>query len=269
MEQPARSGDAGARRARPGSRAAGGAASCRAARSASSARTCAPCGGTRSRSSASASRTRAPRLVDRAAAALHHQIRQRQVVAEARVDLDVVGAAHRVDRAVAAGDRAEPRLGAAHAHLVPPVDALLVPAVGARGSSAGRRRRRRPGRRTARTSRRSASGAQVAFASEKATISPSVWRTARSCAATLPPRGFEITATPGYWSAISSVRSVDASEVTTISSLSRRVVEREQVLDPPRDHRLLVVGRDDHRDGRLDVTRPARGAAPASRGRRR
>ena len=35
--------------------------------------------------------------------------------------------------------------------------------------------------------------------------------------------------------------------MTTISSLSARVVEREQVLDPPLDHGLLVVGGDDHR----------------------
>ena len=86
-------------------------------------------------------------LVDRAPAALHHQIRQRQVVPEARVDLDVVLAAQRVDRAVAAGDRAELRLGHAHRELVAPVDALLVRAVGAR-CAAARRRRPRPGRRT-------------------------------------------------------------------------------------------------------------------------
>ena len=70
------------------------------------------------------------RLVDGAPPALHHQVRQRQVVPEARVDLDVVAAAHGVDRAVAARDRAEPRLGAAHAHLVAPVEAFAVRAVG-------------------------------------------------------------------------------------------------------------------------------------------
>ena len=37
--------------------------------------------------------------------------------------------------------------------------------------------------------------------------------------------------------------------------LVRGVVEREQVLEPPLDHRLLVVGGDDHGHGRLD--RPA------------
>ena len=70
-----------------------------------------------------------------------------------------------------------------------------------------------------RTSLRSASGAHVQFASENATTSLSVWRTALSCAATLPPRGFRITRAPDA-SASSSVRSVDASEVTTSSSRS-------------------------------------------------
>ncbi len=46
-------------------------------------------------------------LVHGAPPALHHQVREAKVVAEARIDLDVVRAAHRVDRAVAAGDRAE------------------------------------------------------------------------------------------------------------------------------------------------------------------
>jgi len=70
-----------------------------------------------------------------------------------------------------------------------------------------------------RTSFRNASGAQVQFASEKATTSLFVCRTALSCAATLPPRGFRITRAPAA-SASSSVRSVDASEVTTSSSRS-------------------------------------------------
>ena len=48
-------------------------------------------------------------VVDRAPAALHHQVREGEVVPEARIDVDVVLAAHGVDRAVAARDRAEPR----------------------------------------------------------------------------------------------------------------------------------------------------------------
>ena len=69
------------------------------------------------------------RLVDRAPAGLHHPVREREVVPPLRVDLDVVRAPHGVDRAVAAGDRAEPRLRLALHHLVAPVDALLVRAV--------------------------------------------------------------------------------------------------------------------------------------------
>ncbi len=51
--------------------------------------------------------------------------------------------------------------------------------------------------------------------------------------------------------------------------LVRGVVEREQVLEPPLDHRLLVVGGDDHGHGRLDWLRrhPPR-AHPGERGRR-
>jgi hypothetical protein len=48
--------------------------------------------------------------VDRPPAPLDHQVGERQVVAEARVDLDVVAQAHGVDRAVAAGHRAGGRL---------------------------------------------------------------------------------------------------------------------------------------------------------------
>ena len=81
---------------------------------------------------------------------------------EARVDLDVVRAAHRVDRAVAAGDGAELRLGGAQRHLVAPVEPLLVRRPRPPRAGAARRRTRRPGRRTGATSCRSASGAQVA-----------------------------------------------------------------------------------------------------------
>src|SRR5579862_6740988 len=68
-------------------------------------------------------------LVHRAHPTLRHEVRERKVVAEARVDLDVVRAPQRVDRAVAPGDRAEPRLRCAREELVPPVHALLIPAV--------------------------------------------------------------------------------------------------------------------------------------------
>ena len=73
---------------------------------------------------------------------------KREVVAEARIDLDVVLAPHGVDRAVAAGDRVDARLVGAQRELVAPVDAL--PCCGRRppGCSAGRRRTRRRDRRS-------------------------------------------------------------------------------------------------------------------------
>ena len=188
-----------------------------------------------------------------------------------RVDLDVVRAPHRVDRAVAARDRAEPRLRLALRHLVAPVDALPVRAVGRlEHELAADVRDVRVGEVAPRAAR-SASGAQVAFASEKATISPSVSRTARSCAATLPPRGLTISRTRGRRtrSTSSCVRSVEASEVTTSSSLLGRVVEREQVLEPPLDHGLLVVGGDDHRHRRLDRLLSHAPACARARARRR
>ncbi len=71
-------------------------------------------------------------LVDGAVASLNHQVREGQIVAEAGIDLDVLRAAHSVDRSVAAGDRVEARLVCAQRELVTPVDALLVRAVAVR-----------------------------------------------------------------------------------------------------------------------------------------
>ena len=48
-----------------------------------------------------------------------------------------------------------------------------------------------------------------------------------------------------------------------------RIVEREQVLEPPLDHRLLVVGGDDHRHVRLDRLPCARAACARARAPRR
>ena len=69
------------------------------------------------------------RLVDRPPPRLDHAIREGEIVAPARVDLDVVTAVQRVDRAVAPGDRAERRLGLAQPHLVAPVQPLPVVAL--------------------------------------------------------------------------------------------------------------------------------------------
>ena len=161
------------------------------------------------------------RLVDGPAAVLDHQVRQREIVAEARVDLDVLRAAHRVDRAVPACHRAELRLGrrgrpSRSASTAPPGSSRRRPRAGA-----GRTRTRPPGRRTARRACAERPGAQVAFASEKATMLGRPSRAPRGpgrrpCRrAGCGSRGRPPT------SASSSVRSVEASEVTTISSLSR------------------------------------------------
>jgi hypothetical protein len=65
-------------------------------------------------------------VVDRAPAALHHRVRERHVVPVARIDLDVVRAPDRVDRALTAGDRPERGLVLAQAVLIAPVDALAI-----------------------------------------------------------------------------------------------------------------------------------------------
>ena len=144
-----------------------------------------------------------------------------EVVAE-RV-LDVVAAPHRVDGAVAAGDRAKSRLLLALPELVAPVRALAVRPVGLleleASADVGDL-----GSAKLRASLRSASGAQVALASEKATSSDSVPRTARSSAGRFPSRGARRRLTRGSRAAISStissVRSSEASEATTTSSCS-------------------------------------------------
>ena len=142
--------------------------------------------------------------VHRAQAALDHVERERQVVAHDRVDDQVGVAPGGVDRAVAAGDRAQARLERAHGQLVAPVEALLVgaacPSSATRRwrtrparSGPGRRRSRRAGRRTRAPAPAAASGSHSALASEKATISPRARCTAASCARILPPRGSSST----------------------------------------------------------------------------
>ena len=99
-----------------------------------------------------------PRRVDGAEAALDHQVREREVVAEARVDLLVALAAHRVDRAVAAGHRVHERLARPQPDLVAPVGALLVRALGRAQLQPAADVGDRAGRRAARRAARSASG---------------------------------------------------------------------------------------------------------------
>ena len=192
-------------------------------------------------------------LVDRAAAALHHQVRQREVVAEARVDLDVVLAPHRVDRAVAAGDRVQHRLGLAHAELVAPVRALAVRPRRPRRAAAGRRRtRRRVGEVADEPAQRRRRPRRVR-----------VRRTRRSRRSSRARRGpaRRPCRRAGSGEPDAAVALGDARD-DVVGRVGRRVggdddldlllgvVEREQVLEPALDHVLLVVGGDDHGDRR-------------------
>ena len=202
-------------------------------------------------------------VVDGAPAALHHHVRQREVVAEARVDLDVVGPAHGVDRAVAAGDRAERR--------------LLLRA--ARSRSASRRPRgSSPPRRssTSRPQTYATSGSAKERTSWRARPAPTsrsrrrrrrsrriVSRTARSCAATLPAAraAEQPNARLACRDRLDQLVGAVVGGVGGDDDLEPvgGVVEREQVLQPPLDHRLLVVGGDDH--GHARVARHRRGRA--------
>ena len=161
------------------------------------------------------------RVVDRTPAPLHHHVRQRQVVAEPRIDLDVVRAPHRVDRAVAAGDRAERRLLRAQPGLEAPVDALAVgagrvgqhePAADVGDVGVGERRARACAARRAPTSR-----------SRRRRRPPPRCCRGRRGSAPRPSRraGSAAGARPRAASTSSSVRSTEASDATTSSSLSR------------------------------------------------
>src|SRR5262245_15623091 len=67
-----------------------------------------------------------PGLVDGTPAALSQLEGKADVLAAARVELDVRLAADRVDAPLPCGDSRQPRLHRAHRHLVAPVEALLV-----------------------------------------------------------------------------------------------------------------------------------------------
>ena len=170
-------------------------------------------------------------------AALDHVERERQVVAHDRVDDEVGLAAGGVDGAVAAGDRAHPRLERAQRHLIAPVQALLVgPALvdaadlaahvadrgSANGATSARERARAPSSRWRPRRRRSR---------------PRARSTAASWARILPPRGS------------SSTRSAPAARARWRGGVRRtvaghdqleplaRVVERAQVGDARRRSR--------------------------------
>ncbi len=208
-------------------------------------------------------------LVDRALAALDHRVRQAEVLAEAV--RDVVRASHGVDRAVAAGDRAERGLARPEPQLVAPVDAFPVRSVRALEAElaadvgdvlvgevadelaqrVGRPRRVRVGE-----------GDDVARALGHRTVQRGELAAARQ----REQADARIVGGTLLHDLVRAVgRAVGDDEDL---ELLGRVVEREQVLEPRRDHVLLVVRGDDHRDARRDV-RLAHGARPDAREQRR
>ena len=192
------------------------------------------------------------RLVDRAAPRLHHPVGEREVVAPLRVDLDVVRPAHGVDRAVAAGDRAEPRLGLALRQLVAPVEALAVRAVG--------RLEHEP----------SADVGDVGVGEVGDELPERIGRPGRVRVGEGDDLAAGLAHGPVLGGDLAAARVDDQPHAVAealdelVRAVGRgvggdddlelvgRVVEREQVLEPALDHRLLVVGGDDHGHVRLD-----------------
>jgi hypothetical protein len=173
-------------------------------------------------------------------------------VAEARVHLDVVRTAHGVDRAVAARDRPHPGFRLAHPELVPPVEPLSIGSVRREDAKLaahvryGRIRERpdehakrigRPGR--IRVGERHDVGIHVA----DGTI------LGRHLAAARVADNLDARELQGnrLGSVVRRVGGDDDLE------LLRRVVELEEILEPPGDHGFLIVRGYDHRDRRLDV----------------
>ena len=132
-----------------------------------------------------------------------------------------------------------------------------------------RRRRRRPGRRSCGRAGGGRRGSRGCSRRRRRRSRPAVAATARSCAATLPPRGNaqepHALVPRGHLGSTMRVgrvgrrvrRDHDPEPVL-------RVVEREQVFEPSADHRLLVVRRHDHRDARRGV-RARDGPRPQAR----
>ena len=192
------------------------------------------------------------RLVDRAPPRLHHPVGKREVVAPLRVDLDVVGPAHRVDRAVPARDRAEPRLRLALGQLVAPVEALLVRAVGRLEHEpaadvcdvrVGEVRDELPERVGSPGRVRVGEGDDLAARLAHGPV----------LGGDLAPAGVHDqphAITEALDELVRAVgRGVGGDDEL---QLVGRVVEREQVLEPAFDHGLFVVGGDDHGHARLD-----------------
>ena len=193
-------------------------------------------------------------LVDGPLAGLHHPVREGEVVAPLRVDLDVALATQRVDRAVPARDRAEPRLLLPQPELVAPVQPLAVRPggvlqaqaaadVGDLGvGEAGDELPERVGR-PARV--RVGEGDDLALGLAHGAILGGDLAAARA----VEQPDARLAGGDGLDELVRAVaRGVGGDDQL---ELLRRIVEREQVLEPPLDHALLVVGGDDHGDRRL------------------
>ena len=198
-------------------------------------------------------------VVDRPPSALHHEVREREVVAEARVDVDVVGAPNGIDGAVAAGDRARLRLLLAEPRLHPPVGALDVravrslehePAAAVGDLGIGERAdelAQRVGRpRRIRVRERDDVGIRPRDGEVLCRNLPAAraleQRDARLARGDLPD------------DLVRAVRGRVGGD-DDLEELGR-VVELEEVLDATRDHVLLVVRGDDDRDRGQDVLAP-------------
>ena len=192
-------------------------------------------------------------VVDGAPATLDHQVREGQIVAEARVDVHVVPASHRVDGAVASGHRAELRLGRAEAELVAPVGALAVRSVRAvqaelaadvRDVAVGEvpyelaQSRGRP-RRVRVREREDLAAALPHGAVLRRDLAPALATEEADARLACGDRLDQLVGTIR--------RGVGSDD--DLDQL-RRIVELKQVLQPALDHGLLVVRGDDDADGR-------------------
>jgi hypothetical protein len=213
-------------------------------------------------------------VVHRAPAALLHQVRKAEVVAELGVVLDVRLAAHRVDRPVAGGDRARRRLLLSHPHLVAPVETLQVGAVGALEAELARDvADLRVGQIADELAQRVGLPLRVRVGEREHVALGLAHRPVLGGDLSLSRAAQE----PDAWLALRDllddlVRPVGGAVGGDDDlELVHGVVEREQVLEPAADHGLLVMCRDDERDGgshvlARDRPRAEAGQRPHGRG---
>ncbi len=195
-------------------------------------------------------------LDDRTARTLHEQVRQDDVVPEARIELHVVGTPDGVDRPDASGDRSKARFVSTQPPLEPRVDPLAVRPVGllveVPPADVGDFRIRKVADELAQgvfAPARVRVGEREDLAARRANSAVLRGRLAGArhrleTHAGLPSGGrlHELVRVVG--------RGVGDDHDL---ELVRRIVERQEVLQPLLDDDLLVVRRNDERDRRLDV----------------